>query len=53
MTTPTQNEFFIGTEPRLLGRIPGLVELYPDADPDEYPLAPHGSLPYDWTRHDG
>ena len=47
------NEFFIGTEQRLLGRIPGLVELYPDADPDEYRLVPRGSLPYDWTRHDG
>lgn len=71
-TSGTINEFFIGTEQRLLVQIPALVyhgwkcispemslvlnlptEPYQYADPDEYRLAPHGTLPYDWTRHDG
>ena len=66
------NEFFIGTEQRMLVQIPALVyhgwkcistemsmvvniptEPYHYADPDEYRLAPHGTLPYDWTRQDG
>jgi dTDP-4-dehydrorhamnose 3,5-epimerase len=66
------NEFFIGTEQRLLVQIPALVyhgwkcistemaivlnlptEPYRYADPDEYRLAPHATLPYDWTRQDG
>jgi dTDP-4-dehydrorhamnose 3,5-epimerase len=66
------NEFFIGTDQRLLVQIPPLVyhgwkcissemslvlnlptEPYHYNDPDEYRLAPHGTLPYDWTRHDG
>ena len=66
------NEFFIGTEQRLLVQIPALVyhgwkcvstetslvvniptEPYQYSDPDEYRLAPHGTLPYDWTRKDG
>jgi dTDP-4-dehydrorhamnose 3,5-epimerase len=66
------NEFFIGTEQRLLVQIPALVyhgwkcistemamvlnvpsEPYHYSNPDEYRLAPHGTLPYDWTRHDG
>lgn len=66
------NEFFIGTQQRLLVQIPALVyhgwkcistemslvlnlptEPYSYTDPDEYRLAPHGTLPYDWTRHDG
>jgi dTDP-4-dehydrorhamnose 3,5-epimerase len=66
------NEFFIGTEQRLLVQIPALVyhgwkcvstEMslvlnlptvpYHYSDPDEYRLAPHGTLPYDWTRNDG
>lgn len=29
------------------------TELYRYDDPDEYRLAPHGTLPYDWTRKDG
>ena len=29
------------------------TELYRYTDPDEYRLAPHGTLPYDWTRSDG
>ncbi len=29
------------------------TEPYRYADPDEYRLNPHGSLPYDWTRKDG
>ena len=29
------------------------TELYRYDDPDEYRLAPHGTLPYDWTRQDG
>jgi dTDP-4-dehydrorhamnose 3,5-epimerase len=28
-------------------------EPYRYADPDEFRLAPHGTLDYDWTRHDG
>jgi dTDP-4-dehydrorhamnose 3,5-epimerase len=66
------NEFFLGTEQRLLVQIPALVyhgwkcistEMamvlnlptvpYHYTDPDEFRLAPHGTLPYDWTRHDG
>ncbi|MEW6320716.1 MAG: dTDP-4-dehydrorhamnose 3,5-epimerase family protein [Acidobacteriota bacterium] len=29
------------------------TEPYHYAEPDEYRLDPHGTLPYDWTRHDG
>lgn len=29
------------------------TEPYRYADPDEYRLEPHGTLPYDWTRKDG
>jgi dTDP-4-dehydrorhamnose 3,5-epimerase len=29
------------------------TEVYRYADPDEYRAAPHGVLPYDWTRKDG
>ena len=28
-------------------------EPYRYAEPDEYRLAPHDTLPYDWTRKDG
>jgi dTDP-4-dehydrorhamnose 3,5-epimerase len=71
-TNGAVNEFFIGTEQRLLVQIPALVyhgwkcistemsmvlnvpsEPYHYNDPDEYRLVPHGTLPYDWTRHDG
>ena len=41
----------IGTEPSLVVNVPD--EPYNRADPDERRLAPHGTLPYDWTRHDG
>jgi dTDP-4-dehydrorhamnose 3,5-epimerase len=41
----------IGTEPSLVVNVP--TEPYNHADPDEYRLDPHGSLPYDWTRKDG
>lgn len=66
------NEFFLGTEQRILVQIPPLVyhgwkcistemslvlnlptEPYHHAEPDEYRLEPHGTLPYDWTRKDG
>ena len=66
------NEFFLGTEQRILVQIPPLVyhgwkcistemsvvlnlptEPYHYAEPDEYRLDPHGTLPYDWTRKDG
>jgi dTDP-4-dehydrorhamnose 3,5-epimerase len=66
------NEFFLGTEQRVLVQIPALVyhgwkcistemslvlnvptEPYVYADPDEYRIEPHGTLPYDWTRKDG
>jgi dTDP-4-dehydrorhamnose 3,5-epimerase len=29
------------------------TEPYDRADPDEFRLAPHGTLPYDWSRRDG
>ena len=29
------------------------TEVYRYADPDEFRLAPHGTLPYDWSRKDG
>tara|TARA_B100001123_G_C15306672_1_gene1022913 strand:+ start:2020 stop:2523 length:504 start_codon:yes stop_codon:yes gene_type:complete len=29
------------------------TELYDYENPDEYRLAPHGELPYDWSRKDG
>lgn len=29
------------------------TEPYHYSDPDEFRLEPHGTLPYDWTRHDG
>jgi dTDP-4-dehydrorhamnose 3,5-epimerase len=41
----------IGTEPSLVVNVPS--EPYNHADPDEYRLEPHGTLPYDWTRKDG
>lgn len=41
----------IGTVPSLVVNVP--TEPYDYTDPDEYRLDPHGTLPYDWTRHDG
>jgi dTDP-4-dehydrorhamnose 3,5-epimerase len=41
----------ISTEPSLVVNVP--TEPYRYADPDEYRLEPHGTLPYDWTRKDG
>ena len=41
----------ISTEPSLVVNVP--TEPYNYADPDEYRLEPHGTLPYDWTRKDG
>lgn len=41
----------IGTEPSVVLNLP--TELYHYADPDEYRLAPHGTLPYDWSKVDG
>ena len=41
----------ISTEVSTVVNVP--TELYRYADPDEYRLAPHGTLPYDWTRNDG
>lgn len=41
----------IGTEPSLVINVPS--EPYDREHPDEYRLAPHGTLPYDWTRKDG
>ena len=29
------------------------TEPYDYNDPDEFRLGPHGTLPYDWSRHDG
>jgi len=41
----------ISTEPSLVVNVP--TEPYRYDDPDEYRVAPHGTLPYDWTRQDG
>jgi dTDP-4-dehydrorhamnose 3,5-epimerase len=41
----------ISVEPSLVVNVPD--EPYNREDPDEYRLAPHGSLPYDWSRKDG
>lgn len=41
----------ISCEPSLVVNVP--TEPYRYDDPDEYRLAPHGALPYDWARKDG
>jgi dTDP-4-dehydrorhamnose 3,5-epimerase len=41
----------IGQEVALVVNVP--TEPYRYGDPDEYRVAPHGTLPYDWTRKDG
>ena len=41
----------ISTETSLVVNVPN--EPYRYADPDEFRLAPHDTLPYDWTRKDG
>ena len=41
----------ISTEASTVVNVP--TDLYRYADPDECRLAPHGALPYDWTRKDG
>lgn len=41
----------ISQEPSLVINVPD--EPYDRDNPDERRLAPHGTLPYDWTRHDG
>ena len=41
----------ISVEPSLVVNVPS--EPYNYAEPDEYRLEPHGTLPYDWTRKDG
>jgi len=41
----------ISTETAIVINVP--TEPYNYTDPDEYRLAPHDSLPYDWTRKDG
>ena len=41
----------ISTEPSLVINIP--TEPYAYAQPDEYRIEPHNTLPYDWTRKDG
>jgi dTDP-4-dehydrorhamnose 3,5-epimerase len=41
----------ISQEPSLVINVPD--EPYNHSDPDEHRLAPHGTLPYDWTRKDG
>jgi dTDP-4-dehydrorhamnose 3,5-epimerase len=41
----------ISLEPSLVINV--VTEPYQYADPDEYRLDPHGTLPYDWTRKDG
>jgi dTDP-4-dehydrorhamnose 3,5-epimerase len=41
----------ISVEPALVLNVP--TEPYRHGEPDEYRLAPHGTLPYDWTRKDG
>ena len=41
----------ISTEIAVVVNVPN--EPYRCADPDEFRLAPHGTLPYDWCRKDG
>jgi dTDP-4-dehydrorhamnose 3,5-epimerase len=41
----------ISVEPSLVLNVPD--EPYDRANPDEQRIAPHGTLPYDWTRKDG
>lgn len=41
----------ISVEPALVVNVPD--EPYDRANPDEQRIAPHGTLPYDWTRKDG
>ncbi len=41
----------ISTEMALVVNAP--TEPYHYADPDEFRLEPHGTLPYDWSRSDG
>jgi dTDP-4-dehydrorhamnose 3,5-epimerase len=41
----------ISTEAAVVINVP--TEVYRYADPDEFRLAPHGTLPYDWSRKDG
>ena len=41
----------ISLEPSLVVNV--VTEPYQYDDPDEYRLAPHDTLPYDWTRKDG
>lgn len=41
----------ISLEPSLVINVPD--EPYRHEAPDEHRLAPHGSLPYDWSRKDG
>lgn len=41
----------ISVEPSLVLNVPDVP--YDRANPDEQRIAPHGTLPYDWTRQDG
>lgn len=41
----------IGTETALVVNVP--TEPYQYAEPDEFRLEPHQTLPYDWSRKDG
>jgi len=41
----------ISTETSIVVNVP--TEPYNYTEPDEYRLAPHDTLPYDWTRKDG
>lgn len=41
----------LGDEVALVVNVP--TEPYRYDDPDEFRLAPHGTLPYDWSRKDG
>ncbi|MBE3072234.1 MAG: dTDP-4-dehydrorhamnose 3,5-epimerase family protein [Acidobacteria bacterium] len=41
----------IGEELSLVVNVPSAPYRYDD--PDEFRLAAHGALPYDWSRHDG
>jgi dTDP-4-dehydrorhamnose 3,5-epimerase len=41
----------IGSDVALVVNVPN--EPYQYADPDEFRLAPHDTLPYDWARKDG
>jgi dTDP-4-dehydrorhamnose 3,5-epimerase len=63
-TNGAVNEFFVGSQNPMLVQVPNLVyhgwkcislelALVVNDPTDEYRVAPHETLPYDWSRKDG